>query len=217
MNSERFLFNSDYPMDKIVWLKEGELTTNEWGGWQDVSIPHDVGAQIFVKGVFSHDNWNTVYPVGIIKYDEMQTEVMGQAEANSSRILFSGFTPIAHQTKVKYRFWALLNEGESKGVLANPTVGQSANRVMLDGSLEYPMLVQEGYINPGERVKHNLGKIPFADIWATFNGSDWHIHSDDYISKDGYNMGNYIQLTNNEIIATNNTGTPSKFYYRIYL
>ncbi len=204
-------------MDKIVWLKEGELTADEWGAWKDVKFEHNLGAQLFVKGVFSFDDWNTIYPVGMLKNGAQVIEIRSQASATTTEVIFSGAIP-SNNGKVKYRLWGVMSESDTKGVLVGPTVGQSANRIMLDTDKTYPMLIQEGYVNAGETVKHNLGRIPYMDIWALSSyDSSWFIFNDDNIAVDEYNLGGFIQITSSSITAVNNLGCPSKFYYRMYL
>ena len=68
-NQDKFIFNSDYPIDKIVWLEQGEFDTDNYGNFEK-TIAHKLLATPFVKGVWTYDDWATTWMFGSVKIKE---------------------------------------------------------------------------------------------------------------------------------------------------
>lgn len=214
--AERFIFNSDYPLDKIVWFKEGELTS-KYGDW-DITIPHDLKTTLYVKGVVTSNDWATTYPVGVSIVNGDITKMQSTARANDKNVVFNGFVD-GSNVKIKYRLWAVMSEEETKGIDVLTTSDADRNILFFDSEYTYPKLIAEGYLNKGERFYHNLGYIPFCDIWAKVpgvSGNYWWQWNDDQFGTT-YGYGNIVRNNTERIKLESIDGGPDKIYYRIYL
>lgn len=215
--AERFIFNSDYPLDKIVWFKEGELESSQYGEW-DITIPHDLKTTLYVKGVVTSNDWATTYPVGVSIYAGEFTLMSSEVRANDKNVTFWGFMDTASKVKIKYRLWAVMSEEEAKGIDVLTTSDADRNILFFDSEYTYPKLYAEGYLNRGERFYHNLGYIPYVDVWSTDEWTDgyWRQWNDDMFGTIG-GYGNIVRNNIERIKLEDVEGGPDKIYYRIYL
>ena len=210
-------FNSDLPMDKVIWLYMGEVTSDSWGSW-DVTIPHTLAATPFVKGVWTINDWATTWMTGACHIDHDYYDVMVDLASDSTNVYFYGSTTSAN-TKVKYKLWGVWNESDTYSTPAEFTKNLSTNQYIINSDYNYPQLVMEGYLTKGNSVNHGLGFIPQCDIWSYTQ-----VHySQNYgylQDTDGYfsSTNDYIstKLTDQTLTLLNSSAAPSKIYYRIY-
>lgn len=167
-NPNNFLLDSDYPMDKIVFLGEFEIEITSLGEYGYAPfyevIPHHLGAIPFCNGVFSIDNWQTTYQVGaaIVEGDFAPKTFNLGSDANN--IYISG--TIDQIGTLKARVWGVFDESTTLGTVADPTSG--VTDFILNSDYNYPRLVKNGLIDATEgtsTVNHNLGYVPFCDVW----------------------------------------------------
>lgn len=204
---EHFIFNSDYPMDKIVWLKQGELKLSDTG-YGEATLEHGVGAQLYVKGLWSTDDWATANMFGAKKFADQYLSINSNVWANDKNVTFNVASD--PNTTLKYKLWGVVNEADTKNLDTSRTVGYSANRLFLSTDLNYPKLVAEGHLGKGEIYQHGQGKIPFVDIW------DDNPYIDGYMPIEDSNPEDAIAwVTDSEIKVTSQDLT-NGIYYRIY-
>lgn len=213
---EKFILNSDYPVDKIVWLKEGDATMDAWGNI-NITLPHTVGAQIYVNGVWTIDDWTTTYNFSAQRQVAQGYEYQATAKATDSTVKISAAHENGANKTFKYRLWGFISEESSKGIEIKPTAGQSANRLVFSSDYEYPMLYKEGIATPGTTIAHGLGEIPYVDVWGKMqNDTGYSIVSGDCFGE-VYGYGENIKITANEVIFKSTAPLYESYYYRIYL
>lgn len=224
MYSEKLSFNSDLPIDKIVYLKEGELTTDSNGAW-NLKENHGLAAVPFLKGIWTMDDWANTYIVGTQRIDDSGQYYTDQSYLYSmdKQVIFTGYASKTN-TKLKYKLWGVWNETDTYSSLAEFTHDKSNNRLVIDTSYDYPQLVKEGYLNKGETLTHSLGFIPYLDVWAyvqvydpstyTSLGYGWQ-----ELTNDGFGTGyGSVQISKNTLkVDTSGYNVPDKIYYRLYV
>lgn len=207
-----FLFDSRYPVDKIAWLKTGEITTDQYGGF-NVNFPHDLGSMLFVKGVWSVDNFATCYPIGTSKRNVGVMVVRSSVVSTNNNVNFSGY--VQNTNKIQYRLWGVVDD--SSNISVNETASQSLNRFVLDTRTNLPRLTASFYLGAGQTYNHNMGKVPYCDIWVTFNNTEYAILSNDMFGVI-YGIGEFCKITERTIqtAANQGSGQPLNYYVRVY-
>ena len=195
-NAKNFLLNTDYPLDKIVYMTEGEWTPSGFDSETGqaskiIPVPTGIDAPHMVLGEWSDDDWETSYPLGASKYQggwyqrdsqsllyEKSTRVnsygysgetiMQQADTNGFTINISS----SYSTKVKYRAYVIIPE-EYQNADVSPTASIS-NPLVLNTKDNYPKLFEDRIIqltaNTPVTVHHNLGFKPFVRAWGSTVG-----------------------------------------------
>ena len=222
MEPSNFIISSDYPIDKIVWLYQGEVTTNSYGSWE-LTIPHKLTARPYVKGVWTTNDWATTWTTGSQQLSGQSYTNSSQVASDGTNVYFSGYQETAKK-KVKYKLWGVWNEADTYSNEANPTYGMSSNRLIINTDLKYPKLIAEGYLEKNKTYTHSLGYIPYVEIWSyrEIGINDyqdtvwaWVQHSEDQFGTI-YGVTPQVQITDTTIKVTNTSTSPSKIYYRIY-
>lgn len=216
---EKFIFNSDYPIDKIVWLKEGQVQMR-WGSTGDnpIEIAHDLGVQLYVNGVWTIDDWATTYTFNASRIDGQGYVYQSMLAANDQKVYLRGQHAQGDNKTFKYRLWGFLSEESTKGIPANKTAGWSGNKLVLSTDHDYPMLCKEGVVAPGTTITHALGDIPYVDVWgrSPYDNYGYRTISDDSFGQI-YGSGGLVQIDSQKIVFRNNTDQYNSYYYRIYM
>lgn len=177
-NLGHFIFNSDYPTDKIIWLYEGQLTTNS-SGQAELYIGADKfpynNPPAFVKGVGSVDNWQSSFmlgqnvPLAGQLYDSTSISFgrYWDSEAGTYLPKLYIFIRISSKpnTTIKLRLWGIQRDDIAVAEDYGKTSAISKSKLSFDSSNNYPRLYMEGVALSGETVQHNLGKIPYVEYW----------------------------------------------------
>ena len=236
-NLGHFIFNSDYPTDKIIWLYEGQFTTTSSTSTFYINLPDNMGAgaPIFCKGAVTLDNWASSIMVGT---------GYSQAGKNASMyIVFYTYNGVSRlqvdvdfrsfpNKTAKYRLWGVQREDISNSTDYPKNTAFMKNKLILDSDRNYPRLCLEGVAISGETVKHNLGKIPYIDYWyqiqrtiSPYTKENAFLSSWRYNPKGALNasIGNYptITATDKEVtfskmLVNGNEQTDVLYYYRLY-
>lgn len=217
MFNDKLSLNSDLPMDKVVWLQEGEATTDNYGSW-DLTIPHKLSAIPFVKGLWSSDDWNTTWITGSQRIDGQSITDVSDVGSDATNVYFSGFTN-APNSKIKYKLWGVWCEDETRGCLATFTKNLSKNKFVINSDYNYPQLVKEGYLTQNEAYTHSLGFIPYCDVWAygtIKSGVDGYKQWTRDIYGDQIGTWADVRITDNILRLGSGPNAPSKIYYRMY-
>lgn len=240
-NLSHFILNSDYPMDKIVWLYETQCTLDSSGMYTiqiKNDLPYKEDCPIFVKGLGSLDNWQSSFVLGtyepiansqynnsILEYRTGYDSAGGSGRRISVDFSFEGFP----NATVKVRLWGVQREDIPLAYDYGKTTGNMYSKTPLkfDSGKNYPRLIKDGVAYSGDKVYHNLGRIPYIDYWQKYWGSS----STDTTFQYGYsyngtghlgdNLGyNSVRATKDYIqfMQYNNGGSPANsiFYYRVY-
>ena len=130
--SQNLLFNSDLPMDKVIWLYEGKVTSDNNGSWS-VTIPHNLGAMPFVKGVWSNNNWSTTWMTNASRQNGQSIDLMSNLASDKDKVYFSGFSSVKNNT-ILYKLWGVWNEVETYSIKAEFTKSAS-KKATITGTL----------------------------------------------------------------------------------
>ena len=211
--SPNLSFNSDLPMDKVIWLYEGTVTADNYGSW-NVTIPHKLAAVPFVKGVWTKDNWSTTWMSNARHADHDYLDIMCDVASDGTNVYFYGSTTSTGAT-IKYKLWGVWNEKETYSTKADFTKNTSKNDFILNSDYNYPQLVMEGYLEKGKTVTHGLGFVPQCDIWSyeqiSAQANGYKQYTDEFLSS---SYGN-VKLTDTTL-SVDGQAYMSKIYYRIY-
>ena len=210
-----FLLNTDYSADKIVWLKEGTINAN--AGSNDITLSHSFGVNLFVRGVFSRDNFQTAYEFGTEKYmpNSLVLDFNSYIVSDTSEVL--AHITLNSSSTVQYRLWGVVNEAETQNLDISGTASDTTNEFIVNTKYNLPRLYAEGYANPDTDYIHSLGFIPYVDVWAY----------DQYMNKwtllpvgifgSAFGVGSPIKVDSSKVYFTNQNATYNNFYYRVYV
>lgn len=176
-----FLLNTDFGMDKIIYVKEYSTTVST--PTNDVAIPHGLPTAPLVFGVWSNnpdfsnshnlndseDPWNNVLRVSA--YADMQNVYLSFVPNYTNQAYVStdfyvrifGFEP-------GYNWDGLQLKGKKI-----PTTSKYAKKFVLNTDYNYLKLLKSGKISQvyessdqSYRFAHNLGYVPQVLLWSTF-------------------------------------------------
>ncbi|WP_455677843.1 hypothetical protein [Sharpea azabuensis] len=199
-------------MDKIIYLKQGQASLTDVLNGLKFNLKHNLPATPFISGVWTPDNWNTTYNFGAQIYDGGVISLRSSVTSNKTDIEVFVSTP--NTATIQYVLWGFWNEDQTKDLKCPPTA-TDANKLVFSSQFNYPRLIKEGYADKNSSVAHNLGHIPFVDIWASYDGTNWYKFDEDGFGT-VYGFGEWVKLYSDRIEFSNNSGSASKFYYRIY-
>lgn len=222
VDQKDFIFNSDYPVDKIVWLEKGEFDTDNYGNFEK-TIAHKLLATPFVKGVWTYDDWATTWMFGSVKISDGAYQVYSEVGSDSTNVYLSGFVDLNAKKTIKYKIWGVWNESDTYSTEAQATAGQGSTKFLFNTDYNYPRLVIEGYLDKGKTAGFNLDEIPYCDVWGYMDmyiggqnkkvWMNWH--------RDGFGIVyddlEYVKITTTGITLRSAANSPDKIYYRVYL
>lgn len=174
---ENFILNSDYPVDKIIYFYENEITPTTLDA---IMIPHHLGTTPLVMGVYSLDNWETtqelapLYPY-FIGADDTNVIIMLNAYIG---------------TPVKVRIFGF---AKSNDFTSFPKTNQSAGALLFNTDYDYLELLTSGSAitdeNGGAVVAHNLGYRPMVMTWGVAPMNDLYPNTISPIVDSSYVIG----------------------------
>ena len=239
----RFIFNSDYPVDKVVWLYEGQFTTSSSSTLTAIVIDMEeqLGSRrpIFVKGAVSIDDWQTAIMIGAQR-STLGNASMSMAWTNYNMDLgrsgaFLELTPDFRSypnRTAKYRLWGVVREDMRDAAEYSKNSTTTKSKLNFNTDNNYPRLYMDGIAKSGTTIEHNLGKIPYVDFWyniaSTFNPdkdyltSYWSYNPSGSLLNSGLDAVPTIKATDKTLtftqIAIGGGGTIRDvwFYYRVY-
>lgn len=194
-----FLLNTDYEMDKIVYFKEGSVSTTDPN---DVIFPHKLNFTPLVFGICA------------TKEDFSDSRsIPFQMQTRDSQLFFNVF---ADNTNIRissgaynsvnrmyYRIYAFEPSNSRAKVGAT---AKHAKQFILNTDYNYCKLYKAGVTNGATQIVHNFGYIPQTLAWRT--ESSWTFPIEQALESD---PSRNVTFTNNQI---NFPG--AGIHYRIY-
>lgn len=234
-----FLFNSDYPTDKIVYMHEGQIALTTSLNWQYDFVNTHIPIQLYTEGDFKISGSDDVYPLGDNDSSSGLTTVGSFLYQGECWIIVqvAPFSSAVGKT-MSYRIWSYCDEETAKNTDIKTTTDVAKPRLALTSDNSYPRFLGDGYITQGQSYTHNLGFIPIVKTWSLFenisitmpDGTTTSIdpyeplgypYFGDVISTDGWS-DSIIHITDNKITTYPHTPSdpdepvPSKLYFRMY-
>lgn len=212
-NAPNFLLNSDYPLDKLVYVAQGSCSM---GPYVDVNIPHGLP---FIPNCLmqwsrtsdfavTYDENTGPFPSGNPGY-MFSLQVSSEATATNVILRGNGIITIT----IYYRIIAF--EPNDSATTVAPTSSTSDN-FLLNTDYNYTKLYLYDNVTlaagASTSIAHNFGYLPQVLSWAVLSGTSY---SGVYISYSNQNIMREITTTNLNI--TNNLTATAKVYYRIYI
>lgn len=209
-----FLFDSDYPVDKVVLLKEDTIPLNGDPHFT-YQFYHGLKTTPFCWCAMSADNWKTVFQDGT----QLGGAILGilvisyflQLSANINDLYIDGYFkppdgPVPDNIQI--RIWGVIPEGSTFNLPAPETSKLSKTTFWFNSDYKYPGVVKEGIADASNAdvvIKHGLGYIPMVEFWYK-RDNNWYIMNSTNISK--------VMVTDSTV--TFKQGSYSNIYYRIY-
>lgn len=226
-DQRRFLYNSDYQTDMLIYVKDGSFTLLDGQdiggiGTEDVDgrIAHNLPFTPLVEMVWSNTadfaicdqtNWDEDY------FDTFWTTTTGQyylCYSDDTNVVISGVNSSGSTKTLYYRIWGFApSTADSTSVV--PATANDADNYVLNTDYNYMKLAFSGSITPASgsvTFTHNLGYVPRVKIWAIASGLTYQV-VDTTISFDSVDYGVYI--TDTQLIFKDMTIYDS-LEYRIY-
>ena len=212
----KFILDTDHPMDKLVWLWEGDISLDNFG-FGEKTVAHGVGAQIFVQGIWTVDNWQTTNTFGTQRQEGQIMTYGGDVESDGTNVHFYITAASALGGTAKVRFWGVVNELETQNLPIRATAELSSNKFVLNTDFRYPKLIMEGYTGKNTTVGYSLNTYPYVDIWVLRDNETMY----SYLNRDLFDATDYgtplVKVTKTGILFGNEQYYPiNKFYYRVY-
>lgn len=219
MQANRFQIDSRYPMDKIVFLKQFSITTDNTGMY-DGEITHGLGDIPFCNAVISFDNWNTTYQAGTSRMARQYYSEEFNISSDDTKVKISCLFLERPNKTAQIRVWGVYNSTST--ATASPTRQLSNNNFVLSSKYNYLKLLKDGIVDVSDGQKlmsHNLGYKPIVELWADFAYDDkgWTYYNRPDCFENNFN-GQAAKITNTNLVL-NDGGIVlkvSRFYYRIY-
>lgn len=213
------LLSTDYPIDKIVFLFESQVTVGAFG-FADIDTPHNMNGTPLVNGFWTTDaTWNTSYEINTGIYVNGALAYRTGISADSGKVRFSMNNNTAAPVTLYYRVYAFSPES-SLDFEANIT--NVINSFKLNTDYNYPKLYATGsWSEPstgGSYVtriifEHNLGYIPQVQAWQQLGAFTSPITGAEAVP--GSTTG--MEVTTTQLIFYFSTFSASTVYYRVYL
>lgn len=230
-NVDHFRLDSDYPMDKIVYFKQGTFTPSN-GSFQ---FTHGLSFTPLLFGVISkNSDFSEAYSFNTPMVEKHTFEYPFSI---SSITLFSNNTNVYFwigdnaQAELTgtwyYRVYGFSDE--SLSVVANET-STSGGNLILNSDYNYYRLYETGTLDwngsQSRTVNHNLGYRPFVLTWGRVKYATQNFPADitqtyyTYNTGDSNSHGIYVDTTKITFDCMSNQLFPTTYYdkiwYRIY-
>lgn len=219
---QKFLINTDYPMDMAIATFEETVNIASAGG--SATISHGLPFIPLIGGLWSDDNFATAQNF-LARQDYMASEVLRRevtVSADSTNITITSDTAGNIQCKI-YAY----APPEFTGAIPGFTQVPSTAGFRLNSDYNYMKTIYFGKQmvehNETKTYPHSLGYVPVVDVWAIYT-------SDDTTSGPIARVAPYDQLkmlsfgkikvTDTEVILLSSTwagnNPPNGYYLRIY-
>ena len=187
-NLAHFMFNSDYPMDKVVFYKQIKIDLPAGGGDVEFTVDHNLLFTPLPIAIWSEDEFfNSVYSIDAI----VMTPRLFRIKADDTKITASFRTDDSVPYEGYLRIYGLLPATATQEAM--PTARQSS-KLIFDTDKVYSPLIFSGVITTDLNsnnvakvnvtygykelvtqanrieVEHNLGINPFILYWRETNG-----------------------------------------------
>ena len=217
-NATNFLINSDYPMDKVVYLLSGSVTMD---GSTFFQIPHGLPFTPLIDLTWSYQaDFSVSYtnnagpaPASAPGYIfDLQVAV----ESDATNLYFSAHGPASAKT-VYYRVFGFQPDDSNVSL---PSTVSAADTFILNSGSNYAKLLIAGHTAYSSGavnvvVPHNLGYLPQVQVWqSSIRTAPIAVTGDDM-------SGSWqVEVTSTSVIisisAFNNFNSGT-LYYRVYM
>lgn len=206
-DARNFLLNTDYPMDKVIYMKSGSFNFGE------INIPHGLGFMPLPLVQFSFDSdFNTCYEVTDRPWELYPSTFpyIFAVSSNSTNIKIEAYGFGGPYSTVYYRVLCFAPSNVYSNVTTTPVAN---DEFIINTDYNYTKLYMSGITNQNTTINHNLGYVPQVIVWQE---TDPGITPTQYY---GFPLNEAPQITTTQLIlpAINAASTIKRFHYRIYI
>lgn len=160
-----FLFNSDYPTDKIAFATTGSHTYASPSGVKYVYINTHVPTMLYAEGDYKIRGSNASYSM----------EDGYDSDARLITFMYNGECWVGLELQyyddsygkiMDYRIWAYYGEEDGKNADIGATANITNRKLIFNSDENYPRFLADGYIVMGGWHPHGLGYIPIVKTWT---------------------------------------------------
>jgi hypothetical protein len=170
---DHFLFNSDYPTDKIVFATKETATIKSGGASNPTYFVINTGikTQLYTEGDFKIEGSDAFYP--LLPQNGLRPPIMGNTTSSMingecwvGAYLFDWSGGEYAGKKVEMRLWAYCDEKDGENADIGATTNMFTPKLALTSDENYPKYIGSGFLNYGDVYYHRLGYIPLVKIWT---------------------------------------------------
>jgi hypothetical protein len=206
-DSRNLLLDTDYPLDKIIYMTSGSFSAAGGGGLDTVyEITHNLGFTPLVIGTWSTDiGFSTSREGGFFAFEGTDPNtIYTQFFANSTKITVTTSNPTASSVTIYYRIYAFTPSDVNLDASFTTSV---ADIFALNTDYNYTKLYSSGIATAAAitTITHGLGYRPQVMAWIKDGSAA-------YGTSMVVDMG-YVKATATTVVIT----SPNKdIHYRIY-
>ena len=220
-NAKQMLLSSDYPLDKVVGIKNGSRGVASFPGTSTIVVPHGLPfAPLFIGQWSLSPDFSVTYefgsgPVGNVLRFNYSVSSYIFSDATNLTMEVSNFldNPITFYYRI-YMFQPTTYN------VALPFTAAQADTFTLNTDYNYTKLFMSGHINSpaptNNVITHGLGYAPQVIYWDELDNGN--IRNEPValmlIPFQSYNTG--CEVTTNELVIAPSAGT-IRLHYRIYI
>lgn len=211
-NATNFLYNSDYPLDKVVYLASGSLGAVSGSNYTVahglpfiplVDLEWSYTSDFAVSYASNMGDFPSSNPAYLFKM-----RLTLSADATNVTIYADGSnSPVA----IYYRIFGFQPDDSDKAVASTVSSGDA---LALSTDYNYTKLYMAGHVAIGTggtaTITHNLGYYPQVQVWASSGGTTQLV---DFSGDNDYHI---IEITTTALIITLPSLSSGTYYYRIY-
>lgn len=211
VDPRKFLLNTGYEMDKIIYFVEGSTTSSEGGK----IIAHGLGFAPLLFGVCSpRSDFTDSRTIPYERITRDDSEVL-TVSADSDYVIMDYYNYGDQAAPMYYRIYGL---EPSTSTASIASTSDRAKQFILNTDYNYLKLFKKGIMGGDATVHHDLGYIPQALFWHEALGSISPINYSQPFDP-MFSQPEYISVTNNIVktvgLDLSDAGT-YKVHYRIY-
>lgn len=172
---EHFLFNSDYPADKLVFMKEVSVTIQQTWTPNCAFINTNCPVLLYPEGDYHVGSSTNVYPICGVQFEgnTILTDVWTYMHNGECWIVPNAraFNSSDVGKTVNFRIWAYYGESEAKNTDISLTVNAAKPKLAINSDENYPRFIGDAYVTQGQEYTHSLGVIPYVKAWMHMDES----------------------------------------------
>lgn len=207
----KMLLSSDYPMDKVAYIKEGSLLIKNG----DIQLPvaHGLPFAPLLLGSWSFTpDFETAYEFGSFAFANRELSQVSTT-TNSTNILFGSLFPDESARMIYYSIFGYAPSDYTGKILIPP----QRKGLKFDSRKNYLKLFDADVVNLSSTpilVPHNLGYEPTVIVWLEGNGG---IEKHTVDGSDPASNVSNVSTTSLSLRDSSGIGSYTKAHYRIYL
>lgn len=215
-DARNFLLNTDYPMDKIIYMTSGSVIVDNNTNDTIELIKHGLPFTPLAYLVWSNtDDFN----ISFLNTDDVSypstTYQLYSVYSTSESIFMNRFNTTGSTKTVYYRIFCYAPSTADVDSAIEPTATASRNFI-INTDYNYFKLAYSGVLDGVASFNHNLGYVPQALVWQ--EATNGNIYSVSQASTGTANIQrNGIYITNTTIGYIYPSSSSLKHHYRIYI